>query len=387
MLTPNYLNAQCSELKNKTFCIAYSGGVDSHVLLHLAYQTYKNIRAIHINHAVSDADDLYQQHCEQVCSQLNIPLTCIKVDISQYAGKGLENAARDARRAVWRQHLTPDDVLLLAHHSDDQAETILYRLLRGSGPHGLTGMRVQSKLGSATMLRPLLKISKQQILAYANEHKLQWLEDHSNSQDHFARNYLRNQIMPLLKQRWPKAAHNLNNAGRLCGELLEHLNPVIAEHLSNVLESEHVLDLNKLLAVGEGAVQLAPPRLSTHPVRLQPGAHNSSIQPEILRAWLKLNNLTLSDQRLQLMYQEVILARHDAQPVFAIGDKVIRRSKNKLFILTKQENPEQTKPHGRKAKKIFQQHGIPPWERHKYPLVFAGNRLVAIVGLWESPRF
>jgi tRNA(Ile)-lysidine synthase len=413
MLNSQWFTQECNQVitDDQQICIAYSGGVDSHVLLHLAHQTFPNLKAIHINHALSAADDQYQQHCEQVCAQLNIPLSCVTIDVQQFAGKGLENAARTARRAVWQQHLTAQDILLVAHHADDQAETILYRLLRGAGPHGLSGIKPLSKVGQAKLFRPFLQINKQQILAYAREQQLSWIQDQTNQNDQFDRNYLRNKVMPLLTRRWAHATASINRAGSLCAQLLSNLEPIMADKLARMLGNDLTLDLTTLQQ------------------------ENFATQLELLRAWLQRHQIIPSSKQLQLLFQQVVNARHDAQPQLQFAGKIVQRSKHRLYVLEpiktataaaaeetieiswnmqdklllpngehltvqhistdasfidklkQQSVTVRIGAHGRKAKKIFQQAGVPPWERLKFPLIFVGDRLVAIAGLWHSPRF
>ncbi len=403
MLTTTWLQQQCAGVVNaqaSQVWIAYSGGVDSHVLLHLAQKTFSNVRAIHINDQLSDHANTWQQHCVQVCMQLNVPLDCVTAKVD--CNSNIENAARVARRQAWQNMLGEKDVLLLAHHADDQAETILYRLLRGTGPHGLVGMRALTKLGAAQIWRPLLNISKQQITDYAMQHQLKWISDEANADTKFDRNFLRQKIMPMLQQRWPAVANNLNRTGHLTAQLISAASPALEQKLQSIKIGAQ-LDLNLWQNL---------PLLW---------------RVETLRAWLKEHAVVLSYKQLQTIMREVIAARDDAQPEFKCLGRVIRRAQHKLFVLPnapkdienfvhewdfksavtlpngKSLTPQDLPPqfahkfaaqlltvklgaHGRKAKKIFQQYSIPPWERNNYPLVFAGMRLVSIVGLWNSSR-
>lgn len=338
--------------------VAYSGGVDSHVLLDLARRSFPNVRAIHINHGLSVLDDQWQQHCEIVCDQLKLPLQCIRVDAVSKPGQSQENVSRLARRNAWRNLLQANDVLLLAHHADDQAETVLYRLMRGAGPKGLSGIKVRSKLGAATLVRPLLGITKQQILEYSQLNNLNWLQDETNSNTSFDRNYIRNVMLPVMLQRWPAAVSNINRAAALSGSITGLVTQTASEKIQNILLQDNILDIARLSQEPQGW------------------------QHEILRNWLEKFDITPSLQQLELIFAEVINARIDAQPEYVIADRRLKRSNNKLYLLA--NNLTAISTHGRKAKKIFQQYGIPPWERANYPLVFDGDKLVAIVGLWQK---
>lgn len=402
MLTSSWFVDCCRKIteQKKNIWIAYSGGVDSHVLLHLAAISFPNVRAVHINHNLGPEDQLWQQHCEQVCVALKVSLQSISVDAKAKPKQSPEEAGRIARRKAWQNLLTADDVLFIAHHADDQAETILYRLFRGTGPKGMCGMQPHSKIEEVSLFRPLLNVSKQQILDYSQKHNLNWISDQSNQEANYARNYIRNKIMPLITHRWPKATANINRAGELCGQLLKIVNPVILQKLDQIYGLNNTeLDLDKLQQC------------------------SNFTQTELLRAWLQVHNLTPSLNQIILIQKQVIAAKIDAKPKFVIADKTIRRSNNKLYILDNSKiytqetfvvewdlsgdlnlptgqilKPEQLAnlkvskvmvqlgSHGRKAKKIFQQHDVPPWERSKYPLIFVDDKLHSIVGLWSSNK-
>jgi len=360
MLTTQWFTANVNTAagRQRQIWVAYSGGVDSHVLLDLARRSFPNVRAVHINHGLSALDDQWQQHCEMVCANLEIPLQSIRVTAVAKPGQSHENVARIARRNAWCTMLQANDLLLIAHHAADQAETILYRLLRGAGPKGLSGIKAKTKLGVATLLRPLLNITKAEILEYAQVNNLNWLQDPTNYNNNFDRNYIRNTILPVMLQRWPAAIANINRAAQLCDRSSNLVSQQATVKLQDILLGDNTLDLLKLLQ--------EPPHW----------------QHEILRLWLSRSNITPSLQQLEIICAEVIGARLDAQPEYVIANWILKRSNNKLYLLVNQVLPVSS--HGRKAKKIFQQHGIPPWERAKYPLVFADNKLVAIVGLWNA---
>ncbi len=411
MLSPSILNAFIKQ--NKNIWVAYSGGVDSHVLLQLAKQVFPNVQALHVNHNWCPDDEKWQQHCEKICAHLQVPLTVVKATRFSTHRQGFEAAARQARIQAWRDTLTVNDMLLLAHHADDQAETILYRLMRGAGPKGLTGMRNRSAInnvsGKIMLARPLLDVSKQEILAYARQANLHWVEDRTNANQIISRNYIRHKILPNLIERWPVAVRNINRAGKLCAQLIDSLDPLVAQKLQTMLENDHELNLRALLK--ESLVW----------------------QKAILRAWLARLQIIPSVKQLAVIVQEIIHARKDAMPEMRLRNLVLRRSKDKLYLrpfkrtsyfcegyyafpwnlqeqlllpngkhltaemISADQNFMQRLAqfpvtvrigsHGHKAKKIFQQYAIPPWERVDYPVIFVAGRLVAIAGLWQSPRF
>lgn len=200
----------------QSLAVAYSGGMDSSVLLHVAKQVAPalgmHLSAIHVHHGLSAYADAWAQHCQQICASLGLELQMTKVTITRQSGTGLEAAARRARLDALLGH--PADWILMAHHADDQAETVLHNLLRGTGPRGAAG--IPERRGR--VLRPLLSLSRQALLDYAQAHKLSWIEDESNADRRYTRNYLRHEILPAIKHRFPQAAEQLAAAARRFGD-------------------------------------------------------------------------------------------------------------------------------------------------------------------------
>lgn len=214
-----------------TWRIAFSGGLDSTVLLHLLVHLAKTeslppLSAIHVHHGLQAVADAWPDHCQSVCDALGVPLQVVRVQVQP--GASLERAARDARYAAFIEATQANEVLMTAQHRDDQAETLLFRLLRGAGVRGLSGMPRQRPLGKGQLLRPLLDVTRAELEAYAAEHRLSWIEDPSNQDRQFSRNYLRLQVFPVLTKRWPQAvttmarsAAHLSEAQGLLDELAQ----------------------------------------------------------------------------------------------------------------------------------------------------------------------
>ena len=194
--------------------IAYSGGPDSTALLHLLstvdLKEKAQVQAIHINHNLSKYSDSWERHCIEQCSKLNINLITESVEIKS-DGDGIEAASRKARYKIFENLLNDDDQLLLGHHRDDVAETIFMRLLRGSGPDGMEGPKIKRSIGKGVLIRPFLETSKQEILEYLNQNKVEFIQDDSNLSNDFDRNFLRNKIFPLLEERWNNFPERINN--------------------------------------------------------------------------------------------------------------------------------------------------------------------------------
>ena len=193
------------DLQKKIF-IAYSGGPDSTALVHifadLMNSNKLNVEAIHVNHNLSKESKKWEDHCNQVCSALGINLITKSVKLNSNGG-GLESDARNKRYKVFETVLSKDSQLLMGHHLDDVSETIVLRLLRGTGADGLEGPPIKRPIGDGVLIRPLLEVSKKEILKYLKNNNIKYIKDESNSDNTFDRNLLRNTIFPLIESRWP----------------------------------------------------------------------------------------------------------------------------------------------------------------------------------------
>lgn len=204
--------------------VGFSGGLDSTVLLHaascLAPDAALDLAALHVHHGLSANADAWAGNCALVCQEMNIPLTILRVVVPMATGEGIEAAARGARHEAFAGH--PADWILLAHHADDQAETVLHNLLRGAGVRGAAAMP-ESR---GRVLRPFLGLAREVLLAYAQSRQLVWIEDESNADHRYTRNFLRHRILPLITSRFPTASDQLAAAASRFGEvdsLLEDL--------------------------------------------------------------------------------------------------------------------------------------------------------------------
>lgn len=293
--------------------IAYSGGLDSHVLLHQLAQD-ENVRTklhvVYINHGLSSNSDLWQQHCSQICEQLDVPFTAIKINVAPKVGESLEAVARDQRYAELAKFMTQDTALLTAQHQDDQAETLLLQLIRGAGVKGLAAMPMQKSFADGVHLRPLLNVTRAELLCYAQQHNLQWVEDESNQNLTLNRNYLRQTIMPLLKQRWPSVAATLARSSQHCAEAVELIN--------ELAQSDYQLCVDKQL------VQLNIQALKNL---------SRARQKNVLRYWLQLNGIRAPNQiHLEKIIDEVIAAKSGAKPQLRWENIIIEREQGALQL-------------------------------------------------------
>lgn len=299
--------------------VGLSGGLDSVVLLHsLARLAEKEvlppISAIHVHHGLQAVADAWPAYCQALCDALGVPLVVERVRVGP--GASLEQEARRARYAAFQNHLEEGECLLTAQHRDDQAETVLFRLLRGAGVRGLAGIPVVRPLGRGLLLRPLLDIARSELESYARVHGLQWVEDPSNGDIGFARNYLRRRVMPLLLERWPHASANL---ARSAAHLAE------AESLLGELAAQD-------LAVAGGLPEFAwlpLPSLQLEPLRQL----SESRQRNALRHWLAPMT-PMPDSAHWASWQTLRDSAADAAPVWRLGGGELHRCGDRLWWLS-----------------------------------------------------
>jgi tRNA(Ile)-lysidine synthase len=404
----------------RTYWIAYSGGLDSHVLLHLFARLKKifplRLKAVHINHSLSPNAGAWQLHCTSICRELNIELVHVTVQAKAQAGASPEETARDKRYEVLSGLLTPNDLLLTAHHQDDQAETLLLQLLRGAGPKGLAAMPTIKLCGVGWQARPLLAFTRAELLAYATTHPLVWIEDESNNDLHFSRNYLRREVMPLLKTRWPSVTDTFARVASHCAEMQALCDEMGAADLA--------------AAAGSTAQTLSVSYLLT----LSPAR-----QRQVLRMWIKQLNYFVPDTlKLQQIQREILHARADKNPHVAWKNVDCRRYRDDIFVMKRLPASQSARifawdlqqplnladmgilhaslkqGEGLRApcenvtvrfrqggevcqlpkrnftsslKKLFWEWNVAPWERERLPLIFVGDKLAAAPGFFIGAEF
>jgi tRNA(Ile)-lysidine synthase len=392
--------------------VAYSGGLDSHVLLHLVKRIDPGpeIHALHINHGLSMAADDWQRHCEEICREMGVPFTSRKVHV--VTGGSLEENARRARFEAFEEFLDPGDLLLLAHHLDDQIETLFFYLFRGNTPVGVRGMPRERSLENGVLFRPMLDIPRARLSDYAREAGLHWIEDASNADLGLDRNYLRHEVIPRVRARWPNVDRVLLQAIYRDAEALQ-----LIDYIGNI-------DLDQALDM-DGGVRLAA-------LEDLPGPRFKNL----IRCWInRLGVPRPGDALLEEARASIAAAPGDAAPLLAWQSVELRRFKNRLYVLDKlaefdgsvciRLKPEEVlnvaggvfyneiiegkgiRPdmienltikfrrggerirlsRSKTLKNLFQERGVPSWLRDRVPLVFAQDDLVAIAGLpeWNVP--
>ena len=223
------------------YLLALSGGLDSVVLLHVLRTLKMNggvteLRAMYVDHGLQTDSATWSQHCQRVCAQLEVPYLTQRVTV-QSDSKGVEAAAREARYAVLAQVCEPDETLVTAHHRDDQVETLILNLMRGSGVRGLGGISFKRRVHGKMLLRPMLTVARDSIRGYAEKHQLNWIEDPSNQDTLYNRNFVRHEVMPLLWSRWPSVDSSLAKTASHCGDADELLSTLAQLDLERANQS------------------------------------------------------------------------------------------------------------------------------------------------------
>jgi tRNA(Ile)-lysidine synthase len=423
-----YLLAKLSQklssltLKNK-FLIAYSGGLDSHVLLHSmaalrAEDPELQLQAAHIHHGLSPNAGRWAKHCKQICAELNIPCVVKKIKLKPTKKDSLEALAREKRYQALAENITADTCLLTAHTQTDQAETVLLQLLRGAGPKGLAAMPEVMEFAGTVKIRPLLNFTRAALEEYAQQNKLIWIEDESNANVAFDRNYIRHEVMPLIAKRWPSAAQTMARSAKHCAAADELFTSLAQQDLPTIVGNKPAtLSVIKLLAL------------------------SSARQQNVLRYWLQQLQLPLPPTtKMQQIQTAVLAARKEAKPKVCWPGAEVRRYQDNLYAFSSLEqhdvtwkaewdlrrslvlpngmgllsvekvmgqgiaveatknvtvcfrqSRERCQPDGRVGshplKKLFQEWEVPPWQRQRVPLIYLGSQLAAVVGYCYCDKF
>ena len=381
--------------------VGLSGGMDSVVLLHalatLGEARSRGVRAVHVHHGLHADADEWLRHCEVVCEALEVPLRSVRVDVPRDSGEGIEAAARHARHATFAAELGDGEVLALAHHRDDQAETFLLRALRESGVDGLGAMRSWRRFARGWLWRPLLAHSRVQLLAYARLHDLRWIDDPSNSDSRFDRNFLRQQVLPLLGERWPHVHAALARSAELSAEAAD----LLAEEDVRCLAYLRTADVNVISREG---LQALPPARRARVLRRWiaelglpplPAEGIAQIEAQVLvarddadpcfrwhgaelRAWRDLVHAGQVRQPLAIGWScewdgTAPLSLPDGSALLLLGASGFDRS---LRVHARQGGERITLPgrdHSHTLKHVLQDLGVPPWVRERLPLLSANS--------------
>jgi tRNA(Ile)-lysidine synthase len=358
----------------KRIAVGLSGGVDSVVLLHQLKD--RGVSAIHVHHGLSANADAWADFCRSLCKRLGIPLSVVRVRVRK-SGKGLEAAAREARYAAFRK--SSADVIALAHNLDDQAETVLMNLLRGAGVRGASGMAEESRLGAKRLWRPLLRTPRVDIEKYARENKLRWVEDDSNANQALTRNFIRRSVGPLLERKFPQWKQSLARAARHFAKKQAGREDLLRAFLrSKGLKAPSEAKLAEMLK--QLAANGSRTLIEHEGARLRMHRGKVLVENRAPRAFVPLQ--WSGERRLELPGGELRFRR--------VRGKGIALTQSELSVRPRSGGerlqPDPRRPR-RTLKNLFQEAGVPAWERDGVPLLFSGDELVCIPGIGVDARW
>lgn len=379
-------------LKDKNIVLALSGGIDSVVLLHYLHTHYPNrLRAVHCNHHLSQHCDEWHEFCKNLCTNLNI--NYVDIDIFIKDKSNLEENARQKRYQALSEHLKDNEVLCSAHHQNDQAETLLLQLFRGSGMAGLAAMPTSKILGKGVHYRPLLDVEKSSIVDYAKQYKLRWIEDDSNSNTNFSRNFLRLKIMPKLSVVYKNLVKTLARSAKHQSEALQ-----LTRDLALIdIKKQALINNDNRLDVA-GLIKLDARRIKN-----------------IIKHHLSSLGFLSPSEKIMQQIIDLLFAKKDAKPLVSWGKYEIRRYQGELYFIDDQTNQQQTfcplyaelnqlpnfsigyrcggervklkgKKHSQSLKKILQDAKVPPWERNLLRMYYVDKQLRAMQGIGEMAQ-
>jgi tRNA(Ile)-lysidine synthase len=334
--TPEVLQQALAALPvSNRYRVAFSGGLDSLVLLHALVRLGATTRvdwkisALHVNHGLQPEAAQWAEFCRRTCQAFDVPLELVCIDACPWPGQSAEEAAREARYTALANHMAEGDAVLTAHHMNDQAETLLLRLLRGAGPAGAAAIPEQRRLGKGWVLRPLLGVTRRALRDYGIDHQLHWIEDPSNRDLDFDRNYLRHEVMPRLSFRWPSAAQTLARSARLNQEAAAILRDMAQQDLTRVVEPSGVVEPPRIVK----PLNIMEPRgAALNLGRLQ--ELSTGRQKNMVRFWLSEQGLPIPQERhLDALLDQVVTAGGDRVPLLQWPGAEVRRYRDHLYAL------------------------------------------------------
>lgn len=401
------LRAALERRPDGAIAVGFSGGMDSTVLLHalagIPEARASGLRAVHVDHSLHPESATWAQRCAAFAAQIEIPFESVAVVVQVGTGHGLEAAARAARHAALGSLLRGGELLALAHHRDDQAETILLKLLRGAGPEGLGGMRALRQCGKGYLWRPLLDAPRACLLAYATQHGLPWIEDPSNGDLRLSRNFLRREILPRLTQHWPAATTALAHSAAWA----RHAGDFIAMQAAEALATLRGPDPATLAWRGwldlPDALRDPVLRLWLRDLKRDEPAHFhvAELERQLRDAAADRNPCVCWDRTEVRRYRDLMHAMQRLDPLpeawrsvwngsalrlpcggsLALLDANGRELKVAGLDVRLRNGGEKLRPagtaHRRELRLLLQEAGIPPWQRARVPLVFENGELIA----------
>ena len=400
------------------YIVAFSGGLDSTVLLHAMRALDLSLHAVHVNHHLHPQSDRWEHHCKEICSAWNVAFSVRHVEIKKKPRKSIEEDAREKRYRELAEFVGVQDALVTAHNKNDLAETVLLQLLRGAGPAGLSAMTVEQNFSLGTHLRPLLGYTREELFEYAQQHALHWVEDVSNESLEFDRNYLRKEIMPRLVTRWSGTLQTLARAADLqahaasCLQDLANLDIYAAATNDSrvlnvkVLQELSYARLNNALRgwIRSHAMRVPNKKVLDHIVT--DIVYKKESQSSSMQTWKEGEIRRYRDQ-IYLMHplpehnrdQEYQWEIHRPLHIISLN-RVLKPADLDRYGVVLPENVREVtvrfrnggerlnllgEKHSKSLKKLFQEAGIPPWKRGRIPLLYHNDQLISVLGLWNAP--
>ena len=402
------------------YVVAFSGGLDSTVLLHALAGAHDvngtAVLAVHVDHRLHSESATWSRQCESFANSLGVHFMSKSVNVAANSGRGTEAAAREARYSALRSVVQAGDWLLSAHHRDDQAETLLLNLMRGSGPAGLAGIAAVRPFAEAWLVRPLLSISRSDLQNYARVQDLTWIDDPSNQDQQFDRNYLRHEVMPLLEDRWPGATDRIRRSATLAGEasqLLDQLADADYRCLGERPDRLALAGLRKLPAERQRNLLRyvvrelglpSPPAAQLHSAVTDLISACDDAQPIVRWPGAEIRRYR---DNVYVLPADLAAAAHSGLPIACAGaarqitlhaglgelhfepgaprglaEAIVSRGLEVRFRRGGEEIKLLGQSHTKKLKKLLQDEGIVPWMRDRLPLLYSGEDLVAVADLW-----
>lgn len=404
---------------HSSILIAFSGGMDSVVLLHLLHQFSSRyswrLAALHVHHGISPHADEWAAFCERRCAAYKLSFHLEQIDIQPLREQGIEAAARHFRYAAFARH--SHDFLALAHHADDQAETFLLQLLRGAGVRGASAMPL-SVSRDTQWVRPLLGCTRAELAEYAQLHHLTWIEDESNADDYYPRNFLRHQVLPVLEKRFPayrqtlaRSAQHFAEASSLLDELarqdaataiqddklkvaaLQALSVARAKNLLRYFLQTRGAPMPQSVQLDDMVGQLCNARDDAAVCVYYAGWQVRRYQGEVYVLAALPNfykGLQLSNQNLTALDWMPLNARLEFVSVQGAGIS-LKKLQAAAVTLRVRQGGEALRPHAKASKRslknLLQEHHIPPWQRDRLPLLYSGASLVCVPGVATAAEF
>jgi len=415
------LKQQIQALNIKKICVSLSGGVDSIVLLYALNQFLGkdcSIRAIHINHNLVKDSQRWAEFCKKTCDHIQIKIDIHSVKVNTTEGFGIEAAARKARYHKLQKSVQEGEWLMTAHHQDDQLETILLRMARGTGIEGLQGIQKQFNFGRGNILRPLLDVSKSELLGYARKKNLDWVEDTSNQETYYDRNFLRMNVIPTLKERWPAFPASVSRLSNISTQTSTLLKELAEQDLgSDYLVKNLDIEIFKNKSIGRVIniirFLILKNEMSVPTMKVLNSGVNTLLNPKSVNPSMVWGNYCIKRylDKLYFLQLSELQPKQDSQLINWPIDETLKLDENGstlVAVMTKgqglsvkkcdnnldvqfRKGGESIRPVGhkitKKLKKLYQEDHILPWVRDKIPLLYKENELIGVGDLWFNQNY